>query len=248
MNIGILLAAGVGRRINETMDISHKCFMKVNDVTFLENTLIQMDEVCDRIYIATGHKPEIIQEAVAIIRKTVDAEIYLVHNPHYATTNNVVTMYKVFDQMMEDNITVTNLFYAESDIYYTPHAEIFKALLEDCPGGNVRAAIWTPKGQAEWRIEWHGSKHTAIDYIDDDEAGICVIGAAKFNAEFTRSLIQETINTVVTNDQIYWDEAERVLLKDFDVFPLILFDDEIIEIDNENDFERAKKLGYDVSV
>lgn len=246
LRVGILLAAGIGRRFNETMELSHKCFMKVDDQTFLENTLQQLDSVSELIYVAVGHKSEIIVKEIENLRRSIEAEIVIVDNEQYSSTNNVTSMQKVIQHMRDFNINPAKVFYAESDIYYAPSANIYKRL-DEFEKQNVRASVYVHAGQNEWMISFNDDQ-SFKNYDDDDTGGLAIIGASKYSNEMFRQIMNNIDYVAEHNDQTYWDEAERMSLTNNKTFAMHLRNNEIIEIDNKNDFDKATALGYNIQL
>ena len=247
MNVGIILAAGVGRRINKTMNVSHKCLIKIDGKSFLQNTLEQLDEVCDIIYIALGHESEILENAAneIIQSSNIKAHVEFVNNRLYRITNNITSMKSVFNHMIEMDVKPDKLFYAESDIYYSPEAKLFEAF--DITKGNIRGSQFTREsGHNEWMIQFFNDQ--IHDYVPSDEPGLHVIGLAKYEGQMILDLMYKVFYVSCYDDQIYWDEAERLLLPHHEVRHIELKHDQIFEIDDESDFDNAKERGYNISI
>lgn len=245
MKIGILLASGVGRRICDDLKLSNKCLMKVDNISFLRNTVEQLLEVSDRVYISIGHNcMNIVEE---LTKSDLDSsKIYYVFVEDFATTNNIVSMKTVLDFIEADEVEVDTMFYAESDIYYSPISRIFKNMEANMQGENVRCAILSEEGKSEWYINL--AENLRIDSYDACErGGLSVIGAAMYNAEFFKEYVKAVNKIVDLNNQIYCDEAERILLNSQNVYCYILDGIDILEIDTLEEFESAKKTGFNLS-
>lgn len=246
MKIGILLASGVGRRICDDLKLSNKCLMKVDNVSFLRNTVEQLLEVSDRVYISIGHNCMNIVEELS--KSELDmSNVYYVFVEDFATTNNIISMKTVLDFIKADEVEVDTMFYAESDIYYSPVSRIFKNMETNMHGENVRCAIFSEEGKSEWYINLE-EKLKIGSYDACERGGLSVIGAAMYNKEFFEAYAKAINDIALTNSQIYCDEAERTLLSKHHVYCYILDSIDILEVDTVEEFNAAKKQGFVLTV
>lgn len=257
MNVGVLLAAGTGRRFNLTKDISHKCMMKVDDVTFLENTLTLMKEVCSEAVVVIGHKHEIIESKIIEISEKINLDTSILFNPVFDSTNNITSMQLALDYILDENLLEDNgqIFYAESDIYFNPDfGNPFVSLMDFAgQGKNVRGTIYTEPHKKEWRpifsdtVSFTGA--SIIDYEDRQEEGFAIIGIATFNKTFVLDLSNRIEKVLRESTEDYWDEAERRILKKHKVYARYYTNGkQILEIDDEDDFNYAKKIKINLTI
>lgn len=255
-NVGVILAAGSGKRFNETLSLSHKCMMRSGGQTFLENTITQMSEVCDIIYVVIGHKPEIISAHLKEIQASIGSatEIVILENPIYNKTNNITSMKLVLDHMNEFDIykSLNKMYYAESDILYVQAAEVFRQIEATDKitnsNDNYRGIIDTPPHKEEWRPVWN-EDGTIQNYTESAESGAAIIGFAKYNAEFVKSLYSSVCHVDRYDQNIYWDEAERQIMHLHKVYGYDLsYGNEIFEIDDEKDLIEANTLNLNVTI
>ena len=71
---GIILAAGMGKRLKDlTKDVT-KCMVKVNGITLIERMLLQLEELkLDRIILVVGYKKEKLMDYINCLLYTSDA-------------------------------------------------------------------------------------------------------------------------------------------------------------------------------
>ena len=95
--IAILMAAGMGDRMKPLTDTTAKPLVKVNGVPLIETAVSALERRgVGEIYIVTGYKAEQFEAVAARSSK-----IHLVHNPEYATRNNINSVAVVADKMKD---------------------------------------------------------------------------------------------------------------------------------------------------
>ena len=83
--IAILMAAGLGSRMKPLTDTTAKPLVKVNGVPLIETVIAALEKRdVSEIYIVTGYKAE---QFTAVAAR--NGKVHLVHNPEYATRNNI---------------------------------------------------------------------------------------------------------------------------------------------------------------
>lgn len=85
---GMILAAGMGRRLKELTENNTKCMVKVNGVTLIERMLRQLDRLnLDGIVIVVGYEGQKLMDYIATL--DISTPIVYVDNPIYDRTNNL---------------------------------------------------------------------------------------------------------------------------------------------------------------
>ena len=85
---GLILAAGMGKRLKELTQNNTKCMVKVNGVTLIERMLRQLDALdLSRIVIVIGYEGEKLKEYIQTLQ--IHTKICYVDNPIYDKTNNI---------------------------------------------------------------------------------------------------------------------------------------------------------------
>lgn len=120
---GLILAAGMGKRLKDLTQNNTKCMVKVNGVTLIERVLRQLDGLgLKRIVIVTGYEHEKLMDYIS--RIDINTSIDYVHNPIFDKTNNIYSLALAKQQLKEDDTLLL-----ESDLIFEDG--ILEELLED---------------------------------------------------------------------------------------------------------------------
>ena len=126
--IGIIIAAGMGKRMGKHAKMRPKCLLPVAGKTILDQTVENMRSAgCDKVVVVTGHLAEMINHP----------DIIKVHNVEYLTNNILGSMMYARDYL--DGPVILSY----SDIWVEP--DIYRRLL-NTPGDLVLAV------DSDWRI------------------------------------------------------------------------------------------------
>lgn len=88
----LLLAAGTGSRLYPLTKDSPKCLTLVNEKSILERLVITLKEQgFKKLVVVTGYKKEAIIDFLG--NKTAGLSIEYIHNPLFATTNNIYSLW-----------------------------------------------------------------------------------------------------------------------------------------------------------
>jgi histidinol-phosphate/aromatic aminotransferase/cobyric acid decarboxylase-like protein/GTP:adenosylcobinamide-phosphate guanylyltransferase len=97
----IILAAGMGRRLQPLTNNVTKCMVKVNGVTLIERMLAGLDALgLSRVVLVTGYRAETLRRFVSSLPLATPVEY--VHNEVYDTTNNIYSLYLARRYLTED--------------------------------------------------------------------------------------------------------------------------------------------------
>ncbi len=108
--IGIILAAGRGKRLKELSDNKPKPMVKVNNVPIINNLVEAMIENSfTTIVVVVGYKAELLEEHLKEFKKRVN--LVFIHNEVYNTTNNIYSLW-LANRYMEDGF-----FLFEADVF-----------------------------------------------------------------------------------------------------------------------------------
>ena len=99
---GLILAAGMGKRLGALTADNTKCMVKVNGVTLIERMLGQLSRLnLSRIVIVIGYCGEKLKEFIASLN--CPTPIVFVANPVYASTNNIYSLALARDFLADDD-------------------------------------------------------------------------------------------------------------------------------------------------
>lgn len=120
---GLILAAGMGKRLKELTHDNTKCMVCVNGVRLIDRVLTQLAKLdINRTVIVTGYQGVKLRKHVG--RKWNGMKIDYVDNPIYDKTNNIYSLALAADELVKDDTLLI-----ESDLIFED--EIFKKVLSD---------------------------------------------------------------------------------------------------------------------
>ena len=119
----IILAAGMGKRLQELTKNNTKCMVRLNGETLVERLLRMLDRKnLSRIVIVVGYEGAKLIDYIATIG--INTPIEYIDNPIYDKTNNIYSLALAKDYLVSED---TLLF--ESDLIFEENC--IDALLED---------------------------------------------------------------------------------------------------------------------
>ena len=125
---GLILAAGMGKRLKELTQNNTKCMVKVNGVRLIDRALTQLAKLgLKRTVLVTGYEGAKLRKHVG--RKWQGMKIDYVDNPIYDKTNNIYSLALAADELLKDDTLLL-----ESDLIFED--AIFSKVLKD-PHPNV---------------------------------------------------------------------------------------------------------------
>jgi len=173
----IILAAGMGLRLEERGKLMPKGCMCLGEKSIVEESILRLLAIgIERIVIVTGHLAERYKPLQDRYRQT----IQLVHNPHFADSGSMYSLYCA-------RLCVDEAFLLlESDLVYERRA--LTACLE-CPGDNAVLLSGLTKTSDECFVETRGGCLVAISKnreslgaeVPGEMVGICKISRALFS-------------------------------------------------------------------
>lgn len=125
---GLILAAGMGKRLKELTQDNTKCMVKVNGVRLIDRVLTQLSKLdLKRTVLVTGYEGAKLRKHVG--REWKGMKIDYVDNPIYDKTNNIYSLALAADELVKDDTLLL-----ESDLIFED--AIFEKVLKD-PHPNV---------------------------------------------------------------------------------------------------------------
>lgn len=125
---GCILAAGMGRRLGELTKENTKCMVPVNGKPLIARTLSALARLgLSRTVLVVGFGREKLRKYVGDIWEGMP--IVYIENEAYATTNNIISLAKASDMLVEDDTLLL-----ESDLIFD---EVLLQRLVDTPEQNV---------------------------------------------------------------------------------------------------------------
>ena len=120
---GMILAAGMGKRLKELTQNNTKCMVKVNGVTLVERVLHQLEQCgLSRIVIVVGYEGQKLIDYIQTLN--IRTPICFINNPIYDKTNNIYSLALAKSCLLEDDTLLL-----ESDLIFED--SVLHALLDD---------------------------------------------------------------------------------------------------------------------
>lgn len=125
---GLILAAGMGKRLKELTQDNTKCMVKVNGVRLIDRALTQLAKLgLKRTVLVIGYEGTKLRKHVG--RKWQGMKVDYVNNPIYDKTNNIYSLALAAEELLKDDTLLL-----ESDLIFED--AIFAKVLKD-PHPNV---------------------------------------------------------------------------------------------------------------
>lgn len=120
---GIILAAGMGKRLKDLTNDNTKCMVKVNGISLIERSLKQLDELnLKHIVIVVGYEGKKLIDYIKTLN--IKTPIVFINNDIYDKTNNIYSLSLAKQYLLEDDTLLL-----ESDIIFEDG--ILKSLVDD---------------------------------------------------------------------------------------------------------------------
>lgn len=214
----IIMAAGIGKRMQPVTLETPKPLVKVNGTRIIDTVIKGLkNNGINEIYIVVGY----LKEQFYILESEYEG-IKIIENPYYDTCNNISSLY-VAREYIEDSIILDG-----DQIIYND--KILKPEFEKS-GYN---AIWTEQLTDEWLMQVENNRVISCSR-DGGEKGWQLFSISRWtkcDAVKLKKLLEYEFEKN-KNHQIYWDDV--VMFCHFDEFDLGIMEMEksdIIEIDN----------------
>ncbi|MBH0330586.1 cholinephosphate cytidylyltransferase [Brevibacillus brevis] len=119
----LLMAAGLGSRINEQIDGIPKCTVDIGNQTLIENTITELRRNgIEEIAMVVGYQANVIFKLLR------DESIRFYHNPFYDRTNSIVSLWFARDFLQGSDCLLLN-----ADVYF--ESKVLEVVLQEtaCP-------------------------------------------------------------------------------------------------------------------
>ena len=232
----IILAAGMGVRLKEQGKLMPKGCMRLGEKTIVEESVLRLLAVgIERIIIVTGH----LAEQYEPLRDRYPQAVQLVHNPHFADSGSMYSLYCAGHCVDEDFLLL------ESDLVYERRA--LTACLES-PSDNVVLLSALSKSSDEVFVETRAGELVAMSK-NRDHLGDEILGALVGICKISRSLFSVMLSTaeqrfLTTRHMDYETDCLVAAARDMPIPCSVVEDLMWCEIDDETHLTRARNLIY----
>jgi choline kinase len=238
--IGLVLAAGAGRRLRPYTDTLPKTLVPIADgVTVLDGTLRNFAEVglTDAVLVV-GYAADAIRERRTALERAHGVRLHLVDNDKAEVWNNAYSLWCARDHLAE------GVLLANGD---TVHPVSVEETLLAARGPAVLLALDTVKQLADEEMKVRWSEETGLERITKlmapETAYGEYIGVTLIEAEAAAPLTAALESTWQRDPDLYYEDGYQELVdRGFrvDVAPIGTVD--WVEIDDLRDLERAREL------
>ena len=235
--IGVILAAGMAKRLRPLTDTKPKCLLKVGDRTLLERTIDAMAATgITELVVVTGYRGEMIREWINTHRQTL--KWTFIDNADYEHNNNIYSLW-----LAGQVVRGKEFLLMDSDILCDPQAVAEVARQEEPALALNRHEL----GEEEMKIVVdQDNRITEISKTCrvEDAVGESV-GIEKMTAAYSEALYRELDQMIEKEGliDIFYERAFERLIPQGHTFKVVdttrFFS---YELDTPEDFERATAL------
>jgi len=235
--IGVILAAGMAKRLRPLTDERPKCLLKVGQRTLLQRTVdAVVGAGIDELVVVTGYRNNMI---VDFLKANYPAlNVHFIDNPDYAHNNNIFSLW-----LTRPYTEGKDFLLLDSDILFDP-AIILTIVRQE---GSALALNRHELGEEEIKVivDSEGYVKEISKICSIQEAIGESVGIEKMTAEYSKALFHELQHMIVDEGfiDVFYEKAFERLIPEGHTFKIVdttnFFS---IELDTVEDFENAKKL------
>ena len=246
--IGVILAAGMAKRLRPLTDTKPKCLLKVGERTLLERTVVAMAAAgISEFVVVTGYRAEMIKDFLENLGSLDNLEslgflakphFTFLHNADYEHNNNIYSLW-----MAGQVVRGKEFLLMDSDILCDPAAVLRIAQEPEAALAVNRHEL----GEEEMKVVVDGQMHiTEISKTcrPEDAMGESV-GIEKITAAYSEALYRE-LDQMILNEgliDIFYERAFERLIPQGHTFRVVDTTNYFsYELDTPEDFQRAQEL------
>jgi choline kinase len=240
--IGLVLAAGTGRRLRPYTDTLPKALVPIDaETTVLDLTLANFAEIgLVDVAIVVGYAAGAVEARLKYFEDRYGVNLELVHNDKAETWNNAYSLWCARDLLSH------GVMLANGD---TMHPASVERTLLDARGGDRRIilALDTEKSLAEEEMKVIWTEARGVERItklmDPADATGEYIGVTLIEADAAADLADALRSTWERDPDLYYEDGYQQLVNRglrIDVAPIGTVD--WVEIDNHDDLARAREI------
>ena len=242
--IGVILAAGMAKRLRPLTDTKPKCLLKVGERTLLERTVRAMQQAgITEFVVVTGYRGEMIKEFLTAYSQQPMANsqkptFHFLHNADYEHNNNIYSLW-----MAGEYVRGKEFLLMDSDILCDPAAV---ARIAHEPESAL-ALNRHECGEEEIKVIVDADGHiTEISKICSIQDAIGEsVGIEKMTADYSTALYKELDQMIVKEGliDVFYERCFERLIPQGHTFKVVDTTDYFsYELDTPEDFQRAQEL------
>ncbi|MDE6648077.1 MAG: phosphocholine cytidylyltransferase family protein [Prevotella sp.] len=244
--IGVILAAGMAKRLRPLTDTKPKCLLKVGERTLLERTVCAMQQAgITEFVVVTGYLGEQIRAFLTddltprLMQKTGMAPHFtFLHNADYEHNNNIYSLWMAGEVVRDKEFLLM-----DSDILCDPAAVVRIAQMPETALALNRHEC----GEEEIKVIVDGDNRiTEINKTCNPKEAIGEsVGIERFTTDYSTALYRELDQMIVKEGliDVFYERAFERLIPQGHTFRVVDTTDYFsYELDTPEDFQRAKEL------
>ena len=229
----LILAAGMGKRIQQYTNGKPKCLLQVSGKTILEHQLYKLEKAGvsrENVIIVTGHKSDLIKK---------ENGITYIHNKDYSSTNSLYSLWLARNEIFNDGMILLN-----ADVVF--HDSIINKLLQN--NGNSIVVDFNKKlvdGEMNVIVNEQNIVTKISKEIEASNANGESVQIVKFNSDAVKILFNECDKLISNgiNDKFPAFVFEHII-NQTNISAVDIENMPWVEIDYPEDYERAKKIKF----
>ncbi|MBR4380116.1 MAG: phosphocholine cytidylyltransferase family protein [Bacteroidaceae bacterium] len=235
--IGVILAAGMAKRLRPLTDERPKCLLTVGERTLLQRTVDAIITAgINELVVVTGYRQQMIRDFLTAHYPAVT--IHFIDNPDYAHNNNIFSLW-----LTRPYTEGKDFLLLDSDILFDP--AIIPAVLKQ--EGSALALNRHELGEEEIKVIVDKENRVQkISKVCSIEQAIGEsVGIEKMTADYSTALFIELEKMIEGEGliDVFYEKAFERLIPQGHTFKIVDTTDFFsIELDTVEDFENAKKL------
>ena len=237
--IGVILAAGMAKRLRPLTDTMPKCLLKVGERTLLERTVDAMRQAgISKFVVVTGYRGDMIRDFLEAYAKQKGCSFTFLHNADYEHNNNIYSLW-----MAGEIVRAKDFLLMDSDILCDP-AAVGRIAMEPCA---TLAVNRHELGEEEMKVVVDADMHiTEISKTCRPEDAIGEsVGIEKITADYSEALFRELDQMILQEKliDIFYERAFERLIPQGHTFRVVDTTNYFsYELDTPEDFKRAQEL------
>ncbi len=238
--IGVILAAGMAKRLRPLTDSCPKCLLEIGGKTLLERTVDAMRMAgIKEFVIVTGYRAQMILDFLNNYQQKShsDCTFHFLHNADYEHNNNIYSLW-----MAGQVVRGRNFLLMDSDIFCDPEAVVCVA----CQTESALALNRHELGEEEIKVVVDDEGHiTEINKTCDPATAIGEsVGIERFTADYSKALYQELDHMIEVEKliDVFYERAFERMIPQGHTFKVIDTTNYFsYELDTPEDYETARQ-------
>ena len=240
--IGVILAAGMAKRLRPLTETKPKCLLEVGGRTLLERTVDAMQQAgISEFVVVTGYRGDMIRDYLSDLKpqfSNLKPQFTFLHNADYEHNNNIYSLW-----MAGEKVRGEDFLLMDSDILCDPAAVVCIARQK----GSALAVNRHELGEEEMKVVVDvDMRITEISKTCSPEAAMGEsVGIERITADYGEALFRELDQMILKEGliDIFYERAFERLIPQGHSFKVVDTTDFFsYEIDTPEDYERANEL------